>query len=134
RDEHQNLRSLDGRVDLTGYVAETSDIAALMVLEHQMHMANMFTRLAWETRLDTPVARAMRIVQPARPQGRIIEATRAGVKEVANLKLRPLHEAAVETVDYMLFVDEAPLEGVVTGVSGFAEQFSGMGPHDSRGR
>ena len=38
-----------------------------------------------------------------------------------------------ELVDYLLFVDEAPL-GVVKGTSGFAEWFSGQGPKDERGR
>ena len=33
----------------------------------------------------------------------------------------------------MLFVDEAPLEGV-RGSSGFAESFSARGPRDSKGR
>jgi hypothetical protein len=36
-------------------------------------------------------------------------------------------------VDYMLFVDEAPLDGI-TGTSGFAERFGALGPRDSKGR
>ena len=44
-----------------------------------------------------------------------------------------LRKLAVETVDYMLFVDEAPLSGV-SGTSGFAESFSKRGPRDSKGR
>jgi hypothetical protein len=36
-------------------------------------------------------------------------------------------------VDYLLFVDEAPLDGV-TGTSGFAQSFSARGPRDSKGR
>jgi len=39
-----------------------------------------------------------------------------------------------ELVNYMLFVDEAPLGGRVTGSSGFAERFSGEGPRDGKGR
>jgi hypothetical protein len=45
----------------------------------------------------------------------------------------PLDEAAAEVVDYMLFVDEAPL-GPVAGGSGFAKVFSASGQRDSKGR
>lgn len=47
----------------------------------------------------------------------------------------PHVRAAVdELVDYLLFVDEAPLPHTVKGSSGFAEKFSAMGPHDEKGR
>ena len=43
---------------------------------------------------------------------------------------------AVETlVDYLLFVDEAPIpSGGIEGSSGFAEKFQSMGPRDSKAR
>jgi len=41
---------------------------------------------------------------------------------------------AREVVDYMLFVDEAPLPARIEGSSGFAERFSTRGPMDSHGR
>jgi hypothetical protein len=47
---------------------------------------------------------------------------------------RPLDRAAAEVVDYMLFVDEAPLPGVVRGMSTFAEVYAARGPRDRRGR
>jgi hypothetical protein len=37
-------------------------------------------------------------------------------------------------VDYLLFVDEAPLPGRVEGTSGFAAYFARRGPFDRRGR
>jgi len=40
-----------GEFDTTGYLATTSDIVALMVLEHQAHATNLMTRLNWEARL-----------------------------------------------------------------------------------
>jgi hypothetical protein len=43
-------------------------------------------------------------------------------------------EAARDLVDYMLFVDEAPLAGPVKGGSGFAESFTAKGPKDGQGR
>jgi hypothetical protein len=132
RPENQNLRSLDGRADFSGYLSRTSDIVALMVLEHQMHLLNLFTRIAWEHRLGTPEAKAMAIPE-SRAAG-VIEATRAGQTRVESLKLRPLHEAVIHLVDYMLFVDEAPLAGGVHGVSGFAERFARQGIRDARRR
>ena len=45
-----------------------------------------------------------------------------------------MHSAAEEFVDYLLFVDEAPLDGKIRGSSGFAEKFASQGPQDSKGR
>jgi len=39
-----------------------------------------------------------------------------------------------EVVDYMLFVDEAPLPAPIVGTSGFAEYFSNLGLRDRDGR
>jgi hypothetical protein len=47
----------------------------------------------------------------------------------------PHVRAAVdELVDYLLFVDEAPLPHAIKGSSGFAEKFVAMGPRDDKGR
>lgn len=43
--------SLEGQVDLSGYLTPYSDVVALMVLEHQLHVSNLVTRAAWEARL-----------------------------------------------------------------------------------
>jgi hypothetical protein len=45
-----------------------------------------------------------------------------------------LRDATNELVDYLLFVDEAPLTGRIQGSSGFAEKFAAQGPLDSKGR
>ena len=47
---------------------------------------------------------------------------------------RPLTNAAAELVDYMLFIDEAPLPGPIAGTTRFAAHFAQQGPRDSRGR
>jgi hypothetical protein len=46
----------------------------------------------------------------------------------------PTPVAVNNLVDYMLFVDEAPLHGEIKGTSGFAEEFASRGPKDSKGR
>jgi hypothetical protein len=138
-DANQNVVSLEGRITPAGYLSLNSDIVALMVLEHQMHLSNLLTRAAWEVRIDSPDGRRMleRNRGVAVDEGRqeqMIEATRPAPDAVKQLKGRPLREVAVEIVDYMLFVDEAPFEGRIEGVSGFAKRFSAQGPHDSKGR
>ena len=39
-----------------------------------------------------------------------------------------------EFVDYLLFVDESPLPGPISGPTTFAKRFSESGPRDARGR
>ena len=108
------LDALTGVFDLDGFPTAHSDVVALMVLEHQAHMTNLITRLGWEAR---------RIVfrEDASP------VSEDGSAEV-------LEHAAAELVDYLLFVDEAPLSYPVRGSGGFAEQFASRGPRDRHGR
>ena len=94
--------SLAGQFDLSGYLTPYSDIVALMVMEHQAHLFNLFTRATWESRVGV--------------ESRVAEAADA-------------------IVDYMLFVDEAPITGgPIEGSSGFAETFTAAGPRDAKGR
>lgn len=102
------LASLDGLFDLKGYLSTHSDIVAMLVLAHQTQMTNHLTRTGWEARL-------------------------AEAKPSADASSR-VKEAARDLVDYLLFIDEAPLTAAVSGSSGFAERFAAAGPRDSRGR
>ena len=110
------LETLEGVVDdPDGYPTPYSDLVALMVLEHRNHMTNLLVRLGWQARVDAHPAAAGR-----RPTGGPSAPT--------------LEEAAVELVDYLLFVDEAPLPPGIASTSGYAEVYSSLGPFDSRGR
>ena len=111
-----NMESLKAKFDTGGYLSPYSDIVALMVFEHQMHIVNLFTRIAWEVRF-------------ALYQERKDKALR-GHSNTEGL----LRDTARELVDYLLFVDEAPLVDRIHGNSGFAETFSAEGPRDSKGR
>jgi hypothetical protein len=102
------LKSVDGLFDLTGYQSPYSDVVAQLVLAHQTKMTNLITRTGWEARL-------------------------AAAEPSADATAR-VREAAADLVDYLLFVDEAPLTHPIRGTSGFAEQFAMAGPHDSQGR
>ncbi len=49
-DETQNVTKLDGRFDISKYPAPTSDLVALMTLEHQARMTNFLVRIGWDGR------------------------------------------------------------------------------------
>jgi hypothetical protein len=104
-----NRTSLDGLFDGRGYPSALSDIAALMVFQHQVHMMNLLTRVGWESRV-------------------------AAHEQRLDFAAGHLKAAIDELVDYALFVNEAPLTDAIRGTSGFAEKFSEQGPFDSRGR
>ncbi len=109
----QNLTSLAGKFDTKNYLTPTSDIVALMTLEHQTHMTWLLMNLS-------------RLFQAAEAQG-------AGGVNGRNAA-DALKAAVNETVTYMLFADEAPLTEPVKGVSTFTETFAQRGPRDKRGR
>ena len=45
-----NVATLQGRFDNANYLSPYSDVAALMVFDHQMYMMNLITRVGWEAR------------------------------------------------------------------------------------
>jgi hypothetical protein len=49
-----NVTDLKGRVNVANYPAATSDIAALMILNHQVGMHNLITKLGYLARLNRP--------------------------------------------------------------------------------
>ena len=108
-DANLNLTDLSSRFDTSSYLSPRSDVVALLVFNHQLRMMNLLTRIGWEARM---------LAHDGRSEAAVVAA---------------LRNTAIETVDYMLFVDEAPLAGV-RGSSGFAESFSARGPRDSKGR
>jgi len=48
------LTTVDGQFDTSGYLRTTSDIVALMLLEHQSQASNLITWAGWEARLGDP--------------------------------------------------------------------------------
>jgi hypothetical protein len=98
-----------GLNDRRGYLSNTSDIVALMTLEHQSQATNLISRLSWVSKLaDAPGA-----------------PTNAHHDE----------DAAVEDLlRFLLFDDEMPLNSPIKGVSDFTQRFAEMGPHDRQGR
>ena len=102
------LASLAKQFATGGYLSPYSDVVALLVFDHQMQMINFFLRMGREYRLTLTM--------------------NSEQSEVA------LQETVKEVVDYLLFVDEAPLPAKIEGSSGFAERFAALGPRDTQGR
>jgi hypothetical protein len=105
----QNVTSLAGRFDVSKYLTGTSDIVALMTLEHQVGAVNRLGALG---------------VQYDRAQ-------RFGTID-ADAKM--IDAEIRDLVDYLTFVEEAPLREPVHGVSTFTKTFAARGPADRRGQ
>jgi hypothetical protein len=108
----QNLTTLSGFFDTSRYLAPTSDIVALMTLEHQTRMTNLMTRIGWDARIA-------------------LREGKGALNDAANDRINPEIE---EMLGYMLFVDEEPLKQPVAGVSTFTKTFAARGPRDAKGR
>ena len=104
-----NRSQLPDRVDAAAYPRSTSDIAALMVFDHQGHAINLLTRIGWETRI-------------AAAEGRL------------DFSTGELRDLAQQVADYFAFAGEATLSDAVTGTAEFARVFAAAGVRDRKGR
>jgi hypothetical protein len=102
-------RTIDSRLDLSAYPLPTSDIAALLVFDHQGYATNLLTRLGWETRFTAAEGR--------------LDFTKGDLADILK-----------EAVDYFLFAGETPIASPVQPGSAFARSFPAIGPRDRRGR
>jgi hypothetical protein len=101
-----SIADLNSVCEVTQYPQASSDIAALLVLEHQTHMQNFIARLNFESTLHLAQYGHVRYLTS------IIEAL----------------------LRYLLFIEEAPLTTPVTEKSSFAKWFESQGPKDHQGR
>jgi hypothetical protein len=97
------FRWMETDAEALGYASHDSDIAALMVFDHQARAINLLTRLNWETRV-------------AMHEGRV-DFTRGELRARVD-----------DLVDYFLFVDEAPPPARLTPRAGVAGHFCAAGP------
>ena len=101
-----NMTNLSAWFEVSRHVRDQSDVVALLVLEHQMHMHNFITRLHYEATLQ--------------------------LQQYGHL--RYLTNTAESFLKYLLFAEEAPLTGTVQGGAEFVKEFTTQGPRDNRGR
>jgi len=115
--ESDNVQSLYPYINPYNYLSPGSDIASLMLLEHQTRMTNLIVRLGYETRIalsDSPAATSL---------DELPEKARNGIEA-----------ASEELLRYMLFADEALLDEPVRGSDDFKADFEAAGPRDNKGR
>jgi hypothetical protein len=113
RESGANVMDLSKFFDTSAYLTDQSDIVAHLVLAHQTQMHNLITLTNYQARLALFAAKGGELSGAARKQ---------------------YEDPAEDLLRYLLFVDEAPLEGRVAGASGFTEEFSARGPRDPKGR
>ena len=101
-----NLAELSRFFDTLHYPQPTSDIVALMLLEHQARMQNLITRLNYDAN--------------------------GALKHQGDASV--LRGSALTFLRYLLFVEESPLASPINGPSGFAQWFESQGPIDKQGR
>ena len=115
-----NLRDLSQRIDTGPYLGKHSDIVALMVIEHQVQVQNLITRVNYDTRA------ALHQLTNQEPESDPDHPSDATLKRIESIA-EPLVKA-------MLFVDAVQLSAPIAGTSGFSAEFVSQGPRDERGR
>ena len=114
-----NLTDLSKKFDTSLVLSGKSDVVAHLVLAHQTQMHNLITLTNYQTRI---ALYKVGLGDDAKADS-IPDATR-----------QQYQKPAEQLVRYLLFADEAPLEGQVRGDSGYAEEFAARGPRDPQGR
>jgi hypothetical protein len=122
REAGANVNDLASLLKVEPYLEPTSDIVALMVLEHQTQMHNLLTLANYEAR---SAAHYDRIMNEAfeRPADHQSESTQRRIASVGE-----------KVLQYLLFSEEFQLTSPVQGASKFAEEFAAGGKRDPQGR
>ena len=102
------LKNLANHFHSDRYLTPDSDVVALMVLEHQVRLHNLLGRLQYDSNQDA--------------------------EYLQHVEASPLAAEIEELLRYLLFIDEAPLKGPISGSTKFAAEFEKLGPRDSKGR
>ncbi len=100
----------------------TSDIVALLILEHQVSVHNVIVRANYKSRM---------LLTRLLPEGDAATLHWAQLPPQLQTRLDPLLRALV---DGLLLNKAAPLPAKVLGSNGYADWFQAQGPKDPRGR
>jgi hypothetical protein len=106
-----NLVNLNSLLDTGPYLTPYSDIVALLLIEHQIEVQNLITRVNY--------------------LGRTALENEKSDSAETQIELEALSE---ELVRSLFMVGQPSLRNPVTGLSGFTEMFNDLGPKDSQGR
>lgn len=117
----RNLRSLAGLFDTSTYLTDTSDVVALLVLEHQTNVQNQMTRALYKART------AFKRTLGDAPE----PATWDELPPALQKSFKPLAEPVAQA---MLMEGVVGLDEPVTGSAGYERWFESQGPKDAQGR
>lgn len=117
-----NRRTLAGLLNTDPYITSSSDMVALMVLEHQTQMHNYITRVNYESRLARHHDASMNQLLE-RADGYVSDSTRRRIASAGN-----------KLIDYLLMKDALKLTSPIRGGSTFQEEFFAAGKENSLGR
>jgi len=121
-EEGANWPKMPSFIDTKPYLRDTSDIVALMVMEHQTRVQNLITRANYETRQAVHLDQAMN------------KALERDSSHVSDSTKRRIASVGDELIRGLLFADEFELTSPVDGSGPYRAQFSNRGPCDSKGR
>jgi hypothetical protein len=122
REKGANVANLAKFVDTRPYLAPTSDIVALMVLEHQTNVTNLLVKANYECRDALRSARVMNEAFGDPPDKR-----RESTERYLRSFLQPVLEA-------LFFTGETRLTDPVSGSPAFVAQFERGATRDNQGR
>jgi hypothetical protein len=114
-----NVTDLSKKFDTSVVLSGQSDVVAHLVLAHQTQMHNLITLTNYQTRIALYKA------------GLAADTKAASIPDEVRQQYQ---KPAEQLLRYLLFTNEAPLEGEVKGTSGFTEEFAARGPRDAAGR
>ena len=106
-----NILNLNALTNTDPYITPYSDIVALLVIEHQIEVQNLITRVNYHARTA-------------------LENEALNAREV-QVRIEALSEALLRS---LFMVGQAAFSSPITGVSGFTEMFNKLGPKDPQGR
>jgi hypothetical protein len=120
------LADISKSFSASAYLIPDSDVVAHLVLAHQTQMHNLITLTNYRTRIA---------LYAQASQG---NAAGESATTLSDSLQQQYQVPAEQLLRYMLFINEAPLNGPgnsqIVGSSDFAKQFAARGPRDSKGR
>jgi len=117
-----NVTTLDTLLNTDPYPANTSDIVALMVIEHQVEVQNLITRVNYD----------IRSALDANPE--LLAESGQDINKIPDSVARLINDISEPLVGALLMTNEVPLTDTLEGDAAYAEWFTGLGPFDNQGR
>lgn len=113
-----NQSELLQRVNRSVYPSDSSDIVALMVLQHQTQMQNLLTKAIYEEVLANHYDKTFSLDS----------------ENGSDFSQRRIATSVENLLAYMFFVDEFPLTSVIQGTGTFTHDFSNRKPSTNSGK